>query len=38
MINGASRKKIFHCRGVRHRDPLSPMLFHLAMEHLHRLF
>jgi hypothetical protein len=38
LLNGDPSQRILHCRGVRQGDPLSPMLFLLAMELLHRLF
>jgi hypothetical protein len=38
LVNGVSGRRILHCRGVRQGDPLSPMLFLLAIEPLHRLF
>jgi hypothetical protein len=38
LLNGKPGKRILHCRGVRQGDHLSPMLFLLAMEPLHRLF
>jgi hypothetical protein len=38
LLNGQSGKKILHYRGVKQGDPLSPMLFLLAIEPLHLLF
>jgi hypothetical protein len=39
MLNGEPRKRIHHRHGVRQGDePLSPMLFMLAMAPLHMLF
>jgi hypothetical protein len=38
LVNGIPDRRILHCRGVRQGDPLSPMLFLLAMEPLHILF
>jgi retron-type reverse transcriptase len=38
LVNGIPDKKFFHCKGVRQGDPLSPMIFLLAMELLHILF
>jgi hypothetical protein len=38
LVNGVPGNRIIHCRGVRQEDPLSPMLFLLAIEPLHRLF
>lgn len=38
LVNGEPGKRVLHCKGVRQGDPLSPMIFLLAMEPLHRLF
>jgi hypothetical protein len=38
LLNGELGRRVLHCRDVRRGDPLSPMLFLLAMEPLHLLF
>jgi hypothetical protein len=38
LVNGIPGNRIINCRGVRQGDPLSPMLFLLAIEPHHRLF
>jgi hypothetical protein len=37
LLNGEPGERILHCKGVRQGDPLSLILFLLAMKHLHRL-
>jgi hypothetical protein len=37
LLNGTSEKPIKHERGLRQGDPISPMLFILAMDPLHKL-
>jgi hypothetical protein len=38
LLNGEHGKRILQCRGLWQGDPLSSMLFLLAMEHSHMLF
>ena len=38
MVNGYPGRPIYNARGMRQGVPLSPMLFILAMEPLHKMF
>lgn len=38
MVNGTPGRPILNCLGLRQGDPVSPMIFILIMEPLHRLF
>ena len=38
MVNGDAGATIYNCKGLWQGDPVSPMLFILTMEPLHRLF
>jgi hypothetical protein len=37
LLNGEPGKRLLHCSGVRQGDPLSPMLFLIAIKPLHKL-
>lgn len=38
LVNGKAGRRIAHARGLRQRDPISPMLFVIVMEALNSLF
>ena len=38
LLNGAEGKQIRHARGLRQGHPLSPYMFILAIDALHRIF
>ena len=37
LLNGTPGAQIWHCRVLGQGDPLSPLLFSLAIDQLHRL-